>query len=93
MLTKIKGFTTFTLTITRIPNKSFIAYAFIAFTPAFIMIPTLVIITNTTVNLHLRSMHYILCHSMRLVSLVPNTRLNTLSFLQHQEHIILRMDY
>ena len=50
MLTKIKGFTKFTLTITRIPNKSFIAYAFIAFTPAFIMIPTLVIITNTTVK-------------------------------------------
>ena len=48
---KITGFITFTLTTTRIPNKSFIAYAFInrffAFTPASIIIPTLFIITNT----------------------------------------------
>ena len=54
ILTKITGFITFALTITGIPNKSFIAYAFInqffAFTPAFIIIPTLLIIRNTTVK-------------------------------------------
>ena len=48
---KITGFITFTLTTPRIPNKFFIAYAFInrffAFTPASIIIPTLFIITNT----------------------------------------------
>ena len=53
-LTTITEFITFALTITRIPNKSFIAYAFInqsfAFTPAFIIIQTLFCITNTTVK-------------------------------------------
>ena len=54
ILTKITGFITFALTVTKIPNKSFIAYAFInqffAFAPAFIIIPTLLVIRNTTVK-------------------------------------------
>ena len=51
------------LTITWILNKSFMAYAFInqyfAFTPAFIIIPTLVIITNTTVKSTFTLTHFI----------------------------------
>ena len=51
---RITGFITFSLKITRNPNKSFFAYTFInqffAFIPAFIIIPTLFIIRNITVK-------------------------------------------
>ena len=41
---------TFTFTITRIPNISFMTYTFTKkFAPAFIIIPTLFIVTNTCI--------------------------------------------
>ena len=54
ILPNIKQFVTFTLIITRILNQSFMTYTFIdlffTLTPAFIIISTLFIITNTCVN-------------------------------------------
>ena len=77
-------FITFTLTITRTPNKSFIPYAiinqFFAFTATFTVIPTLHSLLSQILQLNLHLHLHVSCHSMHLVSLVPNTRLKTLTF-------------
>ena len=80
MLTNITWFITFTLTITWIPNKSFIAYSFInqffTFTFAFISIPSLSLQTLAT-SLHLQVSWNFMC----LISLVFDIRLNTLRLI------------
>ena len=81
IFTYITEFITFTLTITGIPNKFFITHSFInqffTFTPAFVIIPALFIVTLGS-NLHLHL--HVSCHSIYLVSLVLEIRLNTLTF-------------
>ena len=61
---------TFALTVTWIPNKSFIAYTFInqmfAFTSAFIIIPAFFIVTNTAIKSTFTfTLHAILCDLFR----------------------------
>ena len=87
ILTNTTWFITFTLTITRIPNKSFIEYTY----------PLLHISINSLhAHLHLSSFQHCLllqllasnlhlhlhvsCHSMCLASLVLDIKLNTLTF-------------
>ena len=72
----------FTLTVTRIPNKSFIAYTFInqffAFTLHLSSFQCCLLLQTLLLILHLYL--HVSCCSIRLVSLVSDTRLNTLMF-------------
>ena len=82
ILSNVTWFIKFTFTFTRLPNKSFITSSFFnqffAFTFTLIFIPTLLLQTLAS-NLHLHLQVWF--HFIRRVSLVLDTRLNTLIFM------------
>ena len=76
IISNITRFITFTLTITRIPNKYFITHTFVNHFFCILQRCLLLQALSSSLHLHLHAS----CRSRSLVSLVLDIRLNTLTF-------------